>query len=62
LHPLDDESKFHGVIAIPPIPIDQQSLVALFFLAARGRLGPALRQPTGRTCRSSTGAARGRGT
>ncbi len=29
LHPLDDESKFHGVIAIPPIPIDQQSLVAL---------------------------------
>ena len=28
-HPLDDESKFHGVIARPPIPIDQQSLVAL---------------------------------
>ena len=33
-HPLDDESKFHGVIASPPIPIDQQSLVALFFLPA----------------------------
>ena len=33
-HPLDDESKFHGVIACPPIPIDQQSLVALKFLAA----------------------------
>ena len=33
-HPLDDESKFHGVIAIPPIPIDQQSLVALFCLCA----------------------------
>ena len=28
-HPLDSESKFHGVIAVPPIPIDQQSLVAL---------------------------------
>ena len=28
LHPLDDRSIFHGVIAIPPIPIDQQSLVA----------------------------------
>jgi len=33
-HPLDDESKFHGVIASPPIPIDQQSLVALFLLRA----------------------------
>ena len=29
LHPLNNESKFHGVIAISPIPIDQQSLVAL---------------------------------
>ena len=34
-HPLDDRSKFHGVIAIPPFPFDQQSLVALFFLRAR---------------------------
>jgi len=33
-HPLDDESKFHGVIASPPIPIDQQSLVALNRLSA----------------------------
>ncbi len=33
-HPLDDESKFHGVIAYPPIPIDQQSLVALNVLSA----------------------------
>jgi hypothetical protein len=33
-HPLDSESKFHGVIAIAPIPIDQQSLVALFSLSA----------------------------
>ncbi len=32
-HPLDSESKFHGVIANPPIPIDQQSLVALKFLS-----------------------------
>lgn len=32
--PLDDGSKFHGVIARPPIPIDQQSLVALFRLSA----------------------------
>ncbi len=36
-HPLDYESKFHGVIAIPPIPIDQQSLVALNFLSAAVR-------------------------
>ena len=28
-HPLDDELEFHGVIASPPIPIDQQSLVEL---------------------------------
>lgn len=28
-HPLDDKSKLHGVIALPPIPIDQQGLVAL---------------------------------
>ena len=34
LHPLDDESKFHGVIASPPIPIDQQGLVALNALSA----------------------------
>jgi len=33
-HPLDDKSKFQGDIAVPPIPIDQQSLVALFFLCA----------------------------
>lgn len=32
-HPLDYESKFHEVIASPPIPIDQQSLVALFALS-----------------------------
>jgi hypothetical protein len=38
LHPLDDESKFHGVIASPPIPIDQQGLVALFFLSAVSRV------------------------
>ena len=38
-HPLDDESKFHGVIAIPPIPIDQQSLVALFYLRATAGRG-----------------------
>ncbi len=36
-HPLDDESKFHGVIASPPIPIDQQSLVALNALSAEVR-------------------------
>ncbi len=35
-HPLDDKSKFHGVIAIPPIPIDQQRLVALFDLRTDG--------------------------
>jgi len=28
-HPLDDTSKFHGVIAVPPFPFDQQRLVAL---------------------------------
>ena len=33
-HPLDDKSKFHGVIAFPPIPIDQQSLVALLRLSS----------------------------
>lgn len=38
-HPLDDTSKFHGVIAIPPFPFDQQSLVALFALRS------TLRQP-----------------
>ncbi len=27
--PAGQQTKFHGVIAIPPIPIDQQSLVAL---------------------------------
>ena len=27
--PAGRQTKFHGVIAIPPIPIDQQSLVAL---------------------------------
>ena len=32
-HPLDDKSKFHGAIACPPIPIDQQGLVALFLLS-----------------------------
>ncbi len=31
-HPLDRKTKFHGDIAIPPIPIDQQSLVAPNFL------------------------------
>jgi len=33
LHPLDDEPKFQGDIARPPIPIDQQGLVALNFLS-----------------------------
>jgi hypothetical protein len=44
-HPLDDESKFHGVIASPPIPIDQQSLVALNYLCSKQPLffpGPRL--------------------
>ena len=27
--PAGQQTKFHGVIAVPPIPIDQQSLVAL---------------------------------
>ena len=27
------QTKFHGDIAIPPIPIDQQSLVALNYLS-----------------------------
>ncbi len=31
--PAGRRTKFHGVIADPPIPIDQQSLVALFHLA-----------------------------
>ena len=31
--PTGQKTKFHGAIAIPPIPIDQQSLVALFFLS-----------------------------
>ncbi len=30
-------TKFHGVIAIPPIPINQQSLVALNVLSAHGK-------------------------
>jgi hypothetical protein len=34
--PLDDKSKFHGVIASPPIPIDQQGLVALFVSCLSG--------------------------
>ncbi len=43
-HPLDDKSKFHGVIAIPPIPIDQQSLVALKPLSPRrGSMAPPTR-------------------
>ena len=33
-HPLDDTSKFHRVIAVPPFPFDQQSLVALFCLCS----------------------------
>jgi hypothetical protein len=33
-HLQDNRSKFHGVITIPPIPIDQQSLVALFVLCS----------------------------
>ncbi len=32
--PAGRQIEFHGAIAPPPIPIDQQSLVALFFLAA----------------------------
>ncbi len=44
MHPLDDESKFHGVIASPPIPIDQQSLVALNTLSAPLREGGEDRQ------------------
>jgi hypothetical protein len=32
--PAGQKTKFHEVIAIPPIPIDQQSLVALKFLFA----------------------------
>ncbi len=32
--PAGRQTKFQGDIAIPPIPIDQQSLVALFFLSA----------------------------
>ena len=32
--PAGRHTKFHGVIAIPPIPIDQQSLVALNYLSA----------------------------
>jgi hypothetical protein len=31
--PTGQKTKFHGVIAYPPIPIDQQSLVALFALS-----------------------------
>jgi hypothetical protein len=38
---LDDKSKFHGVIAFPPIPIDQQSLVALFCLSPSSHRGVA---------------------
>ena len=33
--PAGQKTKFHGVIAQPPIPIDQQSLVALIFLFAK---------------------------
>jgi len=32
--PAGQQTKFHGVIAIPPIPIDQQSLVALIDLSS----------------------------
>jgi hypothetical protein len=33
--PAGRQTKFHGVIAPPPIPIDQQSLVALKFLLSK---------------------------
>ena len=33
--PAGQRTKFHGVIAIPPIPIDQQGLVALNHLSSR---------------------------
>jgi hypothetical protein len=36
--PAGRRTKFHEGIAIPPIPIDQQSLVALFVLSSRGLL------------------------
>jgi hypothetical protein len=36
--PAGQNTKFHGVIAYPPIPIDQQCLVALNFLYASARL------------------------
>ncbi len=32
--PARRQIEFHGVIAVPPIPIDQQSLVALIYLRA----------------------------
>jgi hypothetical protein len=35
--PAGRRTKFHGVIAIPPIPIDQQSLVALQVQPASAR-------------------------
>ncbi|MFB3112561.1 MAG: hypothetical protein ACE10G_11055, partial [Gemmatimonadales bacterium] len=35
--PAGRQTKFQGDIALPPIPIDQQSLVALFCLSARQR-------------------------
>ncbi len=47
LHPLDDASKFQGDIAFPPIPIDQQSLVALFFLFAARDEGGRTRSSIG---------------
>ncbi len=37
--PAGRHPKFHGVIAIPPIPIDQQSLVALFLLSPESIAG-----------------------
>jgi hypothetical protein len=37
--PAGRHAKFHGVIAGPPIPIDQQSLVALFFLPSGSYFG-----------------------
>ena len=35
-------TKFHGVIADPPIPIDQQSLVALYVLSPAAPIGSRL--------------------
>ncbi len=37
--PAGRQIEFHGVITYPPIPIDQQSLVALNFLFVTPELG-----------------------